>query len=86
MGRDAQASTDIRMRAEMLTWSRSRGIFAGIDLNGTTVSQNASDTDVLYGEHHRFDNVLRGEVPPPPQAEGFLHAVREYFGEAEMHR
>jgi len=86
VGRDAQASTDISMRAEMLTWSRSRGIFAGIDLNGATVSQNTADTDELYGAHHRFDNVLRGEVPPPPQAEGFLHAVKEYFGEAEMHR
>ncbi|MGA2206044.1 MAG: lipid-binding SYLF domain-containing protein [Terracidiphilus sp.] len=85
VGRDAQASTDISMRAEMLTWSRSHGIFAGIDLNGATVSQNAGDTDVLYGEHHRFDNILRGEVPPPPQAEAFLHAVSKYFGEAEMH-
>ncbi len=86
VGRDAQASTDISMRAEMLTWSRSRGIFAGIDLNGATVSQNAGDTDELYGEPHHFDAILRGEVPPPPQAEGFLHAVRRYFGEAEMHR
>jgi len=86
VGRDAQASTDISMRAEMLTWSRSRGIFAGIDLNGATVSQNASDTDELYGEHHRFDNILSGEVPPPPRVERFLHAIREYFGEAEMHR
>lgn len=86
VGRDAQASTDISMRAEMLTWSRSRGIFAGIDLNGATVSQNASDTDEFYGAHHRFDDVLRAEVPAPPQAERFLHAVREYFGEAETHR
>ena len=86
VGRDAQASTDISMRAEMLTWSRSRGVFAGIDLNGATVSQNASDTDELYGSHHRFDDVLRGELPPPQQAEGFLHAVWEYFGEAETHR
>lgn len=85
VGRDAQASTDISMRAEMLTWSRSRGIFAGIDLNGATVSQNVSDTDELYGGHHHFDTILRGEVPPPAQAEGFLHAVREYFGEAKMH-
>ena len=85
VGRDAQASTDISMRAEMLTWSRSRGIFAGIDLNGATVSQNTGDTDVLYGGPHHFDAILRGEVPPPAQAEGFLHAVREYFGEAEMH-
>jgi lipid-binding SYLF domain-containing protein len=86
VGRDAQASTDISMRAEMLTWSRSHGLFAGIDLNGATVSQNVADTDELYGGHDRFGPVLRGEVPPPPDAERFLHAVRRYFGEAEMHR
>ena len=74
------------MRPEMRTWSRSRGIFAGIDLNGATASQNASDTDEIYGAHHRFDEVLRGAVPPHQQAERFLHAVREYFGEVEMHR
>ncbi len=84
VGRDAQASTDISMRAEMLTWSRSRGLFAGIDLNGATVSQNQDDTDVLYGAPHHFDAILRGDVPPPPQADGFLRAIRHYFGEAEM--
>jgi SH3 domain-containing YSC84-like protein 1 len=84
VGRDAQASTDISMRAELLTWSRSHGIFAGIDLNGVSISQNAADTDDLYGSHHRFDEILHGAVPPPPAAEGFLHAVREYFGDAEM--
>jgi lipid-binding SYLF domain-containing protein len=86
VGRDAQASTDISMRAEMLTWSRSRGIFAGIDLNGATVSQNTQDTDDLYGQPHHFDRILNGDVPPPPQAEGFLHAIRQYFGDAEMHQ
>lgn len=84
VGRDAQASTDLSMRAEMLTWSRSRGVFAGIDLNGATVSQNAVDTEALYHGDHNFDQILHGAVPPPPQAEGFLHAVRQYFGEAEM--
>ena len=83
VGRDAQASTDVSMRAELLTWSRSHGIFAGIDLNGVSVSQNAADTDTLYGATHRFDEILHGAVPPPPEAEGFLHAVRQYFGEAE---
>src|SRR5271170_5956862 len=52
VGRDAQASTDLSMRAELLTWSRSRGLFAGVDLNGISVSQNADDTDVLYGGAH----------------------------------
>jgi lipid-binding SYLF domain-containing protein len=85
VGRDAQASTDISMRAELLTWSRSRGIFAGIDLSGVTISQNTDDTDDLYGGHNRFEHILRGEVPAPGRAEGFLHAIRQYFGESEMH-
>jgi len=85
IGRDAQASTDLSMRAELLTWSRSRGVFAGIDLNGVSISQNREDTDVLYGGAHTFEQILHGDVPPPPQAEGFLHAIHEYFGDAEMH-
>jgi len=86
VGRDAQAGTDISMRAELLAWSRSRGVFAGIDLNGVSVSQNREDTDVLYGGGaHTFEQILHGAVPPPPQAEGFLHAIRQYFGDAEMH-
>lgn len=83
VGRDAQASTDLSMRAELLTWSRSRGVFAGIDLNGVSVSQNASDTDAFYGGDHSFDAILHGNVPPPPQSEAFLHAVHHYFGEAQ---
>jgi lipid-binding SYLF domain-containing protein len=86
VGRDAQASTDISMRAELLTWSRSRGVFAGIDLNGVSVSQNTGDTDELYGGPHHFGAILHGEVPPTPAAMGFLHAVRQYFGEAEFDR
>jgi SH3 domain-containing YSC84-like protein 1 len=83
VGRDAQASTDLSMRAELLTWSRSRGVFAGIDLNGISVSQNAADTDTLYGGDHSFDSILHGNVPPPAPSEQFLHAVRHYFGEAQ---
>ena len=84
VGRNAQASTDLSMRAELLTWSRSRGVFAGIDLSGATVNQNTPDTEALYGGDHNFGQILHGAVPPPPQAEGFLHAVRQYFGEAEV--
>ncbi len=86
VGRDAQASTDISMRAELLTWSRSRGLFAGIDLNGISVSQNADDTEALYGSAHHFDAVLRGEVPAPAAARPFLHAISRYFGAAETQK
>jgi SH3 domain-containing YSC84-like protein 1 len=86
VGRDAQASTDLSMRAELLTWSRSRGVFAGIDLNGVSVSQNTGDTDVLYGSPHHFDAILHGQVPPPPPSMGFLRTVHQYFGDAVWHQ
>jgi SH3 domain-containing YSC84-like protein 1 len=79
VGRDAQAATDISMRAELLTWSRSKGLFAGIDLNGVSISQNTEDTETLYGGPHRFESILRGNVPPPPAARSFLGTVRKYF-------
>lgn len=80
VGRDAQASTDIAMRAELLTWSRSHGIFAGIDLNGVSVSKNAQDTDQFYGAPHSTNEVLSGRVASPEAARSFLHTVTEYFG------
>ncbi len=86
VGRDVQASTDISMRAEMLTWSRARGVFAGIDLNGVSVSQNLRDTNDVYGGDHTFESILHGTVPPPPGSHEFLSAVRKYFGSAEANR
>jgi SH3 domain-containing YSC84-like protein 1 len=84
VGRDATASTDISMRAELLSWSRSHGIFAGVDLNGVMVSQNALDTSTLYGgRFHNFDTILEGQVPPPPETHAFLETVTHYFGGAE---
>jgi SH3 domain-containing YSC84-like protein 1 len=84
VGRDTQASTDLSLRAELLTWSRSRGLFAGIDLNGVSVSQNKEDTDVLYGEPHSFESILHGNVPPPPSATLFLETIKKYFWTAQQ--
>ena len=82
VGRETQAATDISMRAELLTWSRSRGLFAGVDLNGVSVSQNKEDTEAIYGGNHSFESILHGNVPPPPAAQPFLETVRKYFHEA----
>jgi SH3 domain-containing YSC84-like protein 1 len=86
VGRDAQASTDVSMRAELLTWSRSRGVFAGIDLNGVSVSQNTADTDKFYGSDNSFEQILHGTVPPPPAAHPFLSSINQYFGSAGSDR
>lgn len=80
VGRNAQASTDASMHAELLTWSRSRGAFAGIDLNGVSVTQNKADTVAVDGHGHSADQILHGDVRPPEAARPFLHAIEQYFG------
>jgi|SRR5579883_472437 lipid-binding SYLF domain-containing protein len=79
VGRNAQASTDLSMRAELLTYSRSKGLFAGIDLDGTTVSQNMEDTTTLYGAPHTFEQILKGNVLPPEDSRPFLRTIAKYF-------
>lgn len=83
VGREAQAATDLQMKSELLTWSRSRGVFAGVDLSGVSVSQNRADTEAMYGAEYSFDKILHGTVPPPAPAEPFVHTVHRYFGEAQ---
>ncbi|HEX3470182.1 MAG TPA: lipid-binding SYLF domain-containing protein, partial [Silvibacterium sp.] len=83
VGRDAQASTDITLKAELLTWSRAKGLFAGIDLTGASISQNTDDTTKLYGAEHSFEQILHGSVPAPPTSKPFLQAVSKYFRSAQ---
>ena len=83
VGRNAQASTDLTMHSELLTWSRSRGAFAGIDLNGVSVTQNKQDTDALYHGSHPYREILNGSVPAPATAKPFLSAIQKYFGTAQ---
>src|SRR6202163_96029 len=82
VGRDAGADTDWKMKAEVLTYSRARGIFAGIDLNGTAVTQDKDETRVLYGKFIPFSEILSGKVEPPRGTEAFLSAVSKYTGQA----
>ena len=83
VGRNSQAATDWRMNAELLTYSRSKGLFAGIDLNGAVVSQNQADTEIYFSHPHSFDAILKGDVAPPAGSEGFVKAVAHYFMEAK---
>jgi lipid-binding SYLF domain-containing protein len=79
VGRNAQAGTDWKLNAEFLTYSRSKGLFAGIDLDGTVLSQNADDTRTEYGVNTPFEKVLRGGVGTPENAKHFVHTVAKYF-------
>jgi SH3 domain-containing YSC84-like protein 1 len=83
VGRDATANTDVKMRAEVLTYSRARGIFAGIDLSGAAITQDNDDTTLLYGKMVPFDTILRGKVPAPNGSASFLAAVRKYSTQAK---
>ena len=67
------------MGAELLTYSRSKGLFAGIDLNGATVSQNSDDTELYYGKGHGFATILKGEINVPAGAEPFVRTVARAF-------
>lgn len=85
VGRDAAADTDIKMRAEVLTYSRARGVFAGIDLNGSAITQDKDETRILYGTFVPFSDILSGKVPPAGASAPFLAAIRRYSGQAREH-
>jgi SH3 domain-containing YSC84-like protein 1 len=79
VGRNAQAGTDWKLNAEFLTYSRSKGLFAGLDLDGTVLSQNRDDTRTEYGSDLPFESVLKGNQPVPDNAKPFVRTVRSYF-------
>lgn len=83
VGRDAAAATSITMKSELLTYSRSQGLFAGIDLNGTVVNQNTEDTRTFYGHDIPFEQILDGHVATPPGARGFVGTIAKYFHKAK---
>jgi len=85
VGRSGQAATDWKMNAELLSYSRNKGLFAGIDLDGTSVSQNQDDTNTYYGSPHPFETILKGSVPVPQGAVSFVRAVAGYFVQAKKH-
>ncbi|MGA7708896.1 MAG: lipid-binding SYLF domain-containing protein [Acidobacteriaceae bacterium] len=83
VGRNAAAATNITLKAELLTYSRSQGLFAGIDLNGTVVNQNTEDTRTFYGHDVPFATILKGDVATPPAARPFVRTVARYFRKSQ---
>lgn len=83
VGRSGQASTDWKMGAELLSYSRNKGLFAGIDLDGTSVSQNSDDTEIYFGQSHSFESILKGNVEVPSGAVPFVKTVAQYFVESK---
>jgi lipid-binding SYLF domain-containing protein len=79
VGRNAAAGTDWKLNAQFLTYSRSKGLFAGINLDGTVVSQNQDDTRALYGADIPFATILGGSQATPAEARPFVRTVARYF-------
>jgi len=69
VGRSTEANTDVLMKAEVLSWSRSRGLFAGVSLQGATLRPDNEANERIYGRHVGQREILRGEVPPAPVAQ-----------------
>lgn len=86
VGRHASADTDWKMNAEILTYSRAKGVFAGLTLNGAAVHEDRDSMKAIYGEDTTERQVLMGKVPPPPSAHAFLAAVRGAKAEANAEK
>jgi lipid-binding SYLF domain-containing protein len=82
VGRHAEGNTDWKMRAQVLTYSRARGIFAGVSLAGAVINQDKDSTRDFYGRMVPFKTSLTGEVAPPAGANAFLTALAKWAQEA----
>jgi lipid-binding SYLF domain-containing protein len=78
VGRSATAQTDAKMTAEILSWSRSRGVFAGISLQGATLRQDLDDNAALYGKKLENRQIVKGQVAAPRSASRLLGLLNKY--------
>src|SRR6202789_1419617 len=77
VGRHASAGTDWMLNTEVLTYSRSKGVFAGLTLEGAVIEQDNDSTRAIYGHHMMFRNILSGRATTPASAYGFIKAISE---------
>ena len=82
VGRHAEGNTDWKMRAQVLTYSRARGVFAGLTLNGAQIKQDKDSTREFYGRMVPFRTSLTGEIDPPGAANPFLSSLSKWAQEA----
>ena len=79
VGRSAEGATDAQLHAEILSYSRTRGLFAGVSLDGSVIKQDKEDNEELYRRKISAKQILiGGEVTAPPEAEALRHALAKY--------
>lgn len=83
VGRHASAGTDWKLDTEMLTYSRSKGAFAGLTLEGAVIQQDDDSTTAIYGKDVTFKSILLGKVPAPDVAKPFVQSVRGVVHESK---
>jgi lipid-binding SYLF domain-containing protein len=86
VGRTAAAETDAQLHAEVLTWSRARGLFAGIALEGSTLRPDKDDNTALYGHEVSQREILRGDVKPPAATDSLYAALNRHSSPSEADR
>jgi lipid-binding SYLF domain-containing protein len=79
VGRDASANTDAYMTAGILSYSRARGLFAGVTLNGATLRSDDKDNTAIYGKEVRHEDILAGKVKAPAAAEPLYSTLNKYW-------
>lgn len=84
VGRHASAGTDWKMQSEVLTYSRSQGVFAGLTLEGAVIQQDSDSTTSVYGHDVSFKSVLQGKVSTPDVAKAFMKAVADAAHKARV--
>jgi SH3 domain-containing YSC84-like protein 1 len=82
VGRNAAAATDLKLNAEILSYSRSKGIFAGVSLDGAMVQADKSGNQAFYGANADRHEILDGKVSMPPSARNLIHELHAYPGTA----
>lgn len=78
VGRDATAQTDVLMTAEILSWSRSRGVFAGVSLSGATLRNDLDENKVMYGQRWTNKEIIGSGLKPPAGAAKLMSALNKY--------
>jgi len=85
VGRTATAQTDAQMHADILSWSRSQGLFAGLALEGATLRQDLDDNASIYGQKLENRDIVSKKRPVPPEAKRLIHLLDKYSFREEKH-
>jgi lipid-binding SYLF domain-containing protein len=83
VGRNASAGTDLKLNEEILSYSRSKGVFAGVSLNGAVVQADKNGDEAMYGQNVNRHDILEGKVAVPASAQALAEELGGYIREAK---